>query len=227
MESNQLAIQIRDLRVSYTGTEDILNIKEWTIPSRTKHFLYGASGSGKSTLLSVLSGILSPSSGEVFIGGTQLNKLKSSERDRFRGENIGYIFQQFNLIPYLSVWDNINLPMVWNKDRKKRLRYPSAKEEIRYLASSLMIEDILEKKSYQISVGQAQRVAVARALLGSPPLILADEPTSALDEDSKSEFLKLLFGLVEEEGSTLLFVSHDKSLIPQFDAATNLKDIQS
>ncbi|MCC5816058.1 MAG: ATP-binding cassette domain-containing protein [Leptospira sp.] len=168
MESNQLAIQIRDLRVSYTGTEDILNIKEWTIPSRTKHFLYGASGSGKSTLLSVVSGILSPSSGEVFIGGTQLNKLKSSERDRFRGENIGYIFQQFNLIPYLSVWDNINLPMVWNKDRKKRLRYPSAKEEIRYLAIQLIQTGL--KSSFTGTISKTDLIVGARS--GSTQLLL-------------------------------------------------------
>jgi putative ABC transport system ATP-binding protein len=226
MEITNTALTLENIHVSYPNTPNLLRIQYWEIKKGDKHLLHGSSGSGKSTLLSLISGIIHPQEGTVCIFGKNTTQMKAHESDRFRGENIGYIFQQFNLIHYLSVYENIHLSLYWNPGRKKRLRFKTIKDEISHLAEKLLIQNILNKKASQISVGQAQRVAVARALLGSPQLILADEPTSALDEEAKSEFLKLLFQLVDEQKSTLLFVSHDRSLKSYFTHTTFLRDLQ-
>jgi putative ABC transport system ATP-binding protein len=151
-------INIRDLKFAYEESHPILHISSLNVKAGEFVFLYGPSGSGKSTLLELLAGVLKSSSGELSIGSSDLSKMSVSELDQFRAENIGYIFQNFNLIPYLSVSENIQLPSLFQKEL-------SAPEEIQSLVSKLGLWDHLNKPVAQLSVGQQQRVAVARALV--------------------------------------------------------------
>jgi putative ABC transport system ATP-binding protein len=194
-----------------------------------KVFLMGPSGCGKTTLLSLIGGVVVPQNGEVRILGKIVNKLPSSSRDRFRADHVGYIFQLFNLISYLSVLDNVLLPLSFSYERRRRLREKSVdpSEEAKRLLEGLGID----VKTYgsrsisQLSVGQQQRVAAARALLGDPEIIIADEPTSALDADNRSAFINLLSEECSRHGSTLLFVSHDRSLASHFDQQLSLSTL--
>lgn len=217
-------IQIIDLKFSYSKGETILDIPDFKIESGSKVFLHGPSGSGKTTLLSVLSGILIPKTGQVTLLGQNLSLLKGGELDRFRGNHMGYIFQMFNLIPYLSVMQNILLPLRFNALRKSRIQ-DGEKQEAERLATGLGMQTLLHRQVTDLSVGQQQRVAAARALIGSPEIIIADEPTSALDQDAREEFISLLFDQCSRIGSTLVFVSHDKTLARLFDRNISLKDI--
>jgi putative ABC transport system ATP-binding protein len=211
-------IRIRDLKFSYFEAHPILHIPSLDIKAGEFIFLYGPSGSGKSTLLELLAGVLKSSTGELSIGAFDLCKLSISQLDHFRAENIGYIFQNFNLIPYLSVSENIQLPSLFQKEL-------STPEEIQSLVSQLGLWDHLNKPVSQLSVGQQQRVAVARALVKKPKLILADEPTSALDYNHREKFLKLLFELCKKQGTTVLFVSHDLSMEKLFDRSLSLESV--
>lgn len=217
-------IEIRNLTFGYLPTSTILDIDGLDIQKGERVFLYGPSGAGKTTLLGLLAGMLTPKSAQLKILDTDFGSLSASQSDRFRGSEIGYIFQMFNLIPYLTVKENILLPCLLNSDRAKRITQ-SLDEALHVIASHLKIEMLLEKSVMEISVGQQQRVAVARALLGSPGLILADEPTSALDAGAKGQFLDLLFAECERVGSTLLFVSHDHALSTMFQRSVSLVDI--
>ncbi len=185
--------------------------------------LLGESGSGKSTLLSLICGTVSASAGSVTVAGTPSSDLSGGARDRFRAEQIGMIFQQFNLLPFGSVLDNILLPLRFAPSRRGRVADPRA--EARSLCGALGLPDLLTEKAAALSVGQQQRVAVARAMIGRPPIIIADEPTSALDETSQSAFLDLLFAQVRAHGTTLLMVSHDPRLGARFDRVVAMKDI--
>lgn len=211
-------IRIRDLKFSYFESHPILHIPHLDVRAGEFVFLYGPSGSGKSTLLELLAGVLKSSMGELTIGASDLCKLTISQLDQFRAENIGYIFQNFNLIPYLSVSENIQLPSLFQKEL-------STPEEIQSLVSQLGLWDHLNKPVSQLSVGQQQRVAVARALVKKPKLILADEPTSALDYNHREKFLKLLFELCKKQGTTVLFVSHDLTMEKLFDRSISLESI--
>lgn len=211
-------IKIRDLKFAYEESHPILHIPSLDVKAGEFVFLYGPSGSGKSTLLELLAGVLKSSSGELSIGASDLCKLSISELDQFRAENIGYIFQNFNLIPYLSVSENIQLPSLFQKEL-------SAPAEIQSLVSQLGLWDHLNKPVSQLSVGQQQRVAVARALVKKPKLILADEPTSALDYNHREKFLKLLFELCKKQGTTVLFVSHDLTMEKLFDRSVSLESV--
>jgi putative ABC transport system ATP-binding protein len=191
-------------------------------------FIAGPSGSGKSTLLGLIAGILSPQSGVVSINGVCLNNLGGAQRDVFRGNHIGFIFQQFNLIPYLSILENVLIPCHFSPLRHRQAcrQAGSPAQAARILLERLdMSSTLWERKVNQLSVGQQQRVAAARALIGSPPVLIADEPTSALDADRRKAFLRLLLRECGESGATLLFVSHDRSLAEDFTSAVYLPDL--
>lgn len=186
--------------------------------------LLGASGSGKSTLLSLVCGIVAADRGKVTVDGTDIGALSMGARDRFRAERIGVIFQQFNLLPYAWVADNILLPLRFAPERRRRAG-DAASEAARLCAALGLPEGVLTFRSGRLSVGQQQRVAVARALIGSPPLIVADEPTSALDANTQDTFLSLLFEQAGQAGSSLLMVSHDERLGQRFDRVVRIEDI--
>ena len=188
--------------------------------------LIGASGSGKSTLLSLICGIVPATRGRVSVGGTDLGTLSAGGRDRFRAEQIGVIFQQFNLLPYAKVIDNILLPLRFAPHRRTRAG-GGVTEAARLCAELGLPDEVLSRQAGRLSVGQQQRVAVARALIGAPPLIVADEPTSALDAETQDSFLRLLFDRTNEVQSALLMVSHDERLAPRFDRVIRLADIVS
>ncbi|MDA8647740.1 ATP-binding cassette domain-containing protein, partial [Rhodobacteraceae bacterium] len=184
----------------------------------------GASGTGKSTLLSVISGTLLPDQGSVEIAKTEITNLSASARDSFRAEQLGVIFQQFNLLPFGSVADNILLPLRFAPIRRNRVK--DAKSEVARLCAALGLPvDIGREKASSLSVGQQQRVAVARALIGHPPLIIADEPTSALDINSQDAFLDLLFTQAQTQGTSVVLVSHDERLGPRFDRILHMEEI--
>jgi putative ABC transport system ATP-binding protein len=188
-------------------------------------FLHGASGSGKSTLLAMLGGVRTPDSGTVEVLGTGLNRLRAARRDRFRADHIGFVFQMFNLLPFLSLIDNVLLPCRFSKVRAMRAR--AAHGNLQAHASALLMALDLPTSTHArpvtaLSVGQQQRVAVARALAGAPELLICDEPTSALDADTQTCFLDLLFAQLQQTGSTLIFVSHDRSLAHRFSRSVDL-----
>ncbi len=218
-------IEIHNLEFAYTAEEKILSIPEWSLNTEEKIFLYGPSGTGKTTFLEILAGVLLPQKGMVKILGQDLASMSNSERDQFRAAHMGYIFQNFNLIPYLSVEENISLPCQLSAVRREHLVEKNISQEIRHLCERLGILELLSKNVTNLSVGQQQRVAVARALLGKPSLILADEPTSALDYDHREKFLKLLFELCAEYKTSLIFVSHDRSMESLFDRSLSLHEI--
>ena len=214
-------IQIKDLSFSYgSDSKPTLQIPHLTIDKNETVFLFGASGSGKTTLLEILAGVITGQSGEVEMLGKQTQTMSLSERDQFRSDHIGYIFQQFNLIPYLTAKENILLPFTFSDKKLDQALYDK-------VVSSLGLSEHIEKLATQLSVGQQQRVAAARALMTKPEIILADEPTSALDYDHRESFLKILFSLVKAQGSTLIFVSHDRSIQNLFDRHLNLSDVNA
>ena len=201
-----------------------LSLSDLTVSYGEKLLLLGASGTGKSTLLSVISGTLLPDQGSVEIAKTEITNLSASARDRFRAEQLGVIFQQFNLLPFGSVADNILLPLRFAPIRRNRVK--DAKSEVARLCAALGLPvDIGREKASSLSVGQQQRVAVARALIGHPPLIIADEPTSALDINSQDAFLDLLFTQAQTRGTSVVMVSHDERLGPRFDRILHMEEI--
>ncbi len=209
----------------------ILDIEHLQIKANEKVFIQGESGSGKSTLLNLIAGVITPQKGEVIINGNYLNTLKNAQRDNFRANHIGFIFQQFNLIPYLNLIENIILPCKFSLLRKEKAlkNSKSLEEEAIRLLDNLGISasSILKRSVGELSIGQQQRVAIARALIGSPDIIIADEPTSALDSEHKTSFVKMLFDECEKENITLIFVSHDESLKNHFQRCIKLSSINS
>ena len=195
-----------------------------TVLTGEKVFIYGPSGSGKTTLLNLIAGILISQSGSLVILDKNIMALPSGARDSFRGDHIGFVFQSFNLIPYLTIYENILLPL---KSSTKRLANAgdNVDGEIKRLADHLEMEKFLNKRVSQLSIGQQQRVAVARSLIGNPQIIIADEPTSSLDEDIANRFMQLLLAEHEKKQFTLLFVSHDKRLARFFDREIALAEI--
>ena len=226
MSQSDLVLNISHLRHAFEGRGEVLDIPNLQLKRGEMLFLHGPSGSGKTTLLSLITGILPIQKGHIKILGQPLEKLSSGQRDTLRAAHMGYIFQVFNLLPFLSVMENILLPVQMNKHRASRLpQVASPREEARRLAEKLSIGHLLDENAGQLSVGQQQRVAAARALIGNPDLIVADEPTSALDSDLRESFVSMLFEQAREQNSSVLFVSHDRSLMPLFDRAVALADI--
>lgn len=219
-------IEIQNLLFRYpNNSSDTLNLPEFTVKSGEKIFLHGPSGSGKSTLLEILAGVLSPTQGNLKILNENLSSFSSSAKDLFRANHIGYIFQSFNLISYLTVTENISLPLHFSPLKRKKVPRNNEKETIAALTQDLGISELINKRVAELSVGQQQRVAVARALIGSPEIILADEPTSALDHDHREKFIKLLFMVADKSKITVIFVSHDKTLEKIFDRTVSLLDL--
>ena len=219
------ALSLRNVGFRWPGRQSFrLTVPGFTLQRGETVLLLGESGSGKSTLLSLICGIIVPQEGQVEVDGTSLSSLRAGARDRFRAERIGVIFQQFNLLPYGSVRDNIRLPLRFAPDRRSRAG--DAEAEAARLCTALGLAPELQgAPAGRLSVGQQQRVAVARALIGQPPLIVADEPTSALDARTQDAFLGLLFDQVRAAGSALLMVSHDDRLGARFDRVLRLDDI--
>jgi putative ABC transport system ATP-binding protein len=226
-ESSKLApaVELSQVRFRYEGGPDILHIPSLVVERHERIFLYGPSGSGKTTLLGLMAGVLRASEGSVQVLGRNLTALSAQQRDAYRGAHIGYIFQLFNLITYLNVEDNILLPCRLHRERRTRIGGQSLGATALAMATRLGIAPLLHQKVANLSVGEQQRVAAARALIGMPEVILADEPTSALDYDHRQRFLELLFECGAEAGSTLIFVSHDRTLLPFFHRAVSLPEI--
>jgi putative ABC transport system ATP-binding protein len=229
MTAEQNAIGLEQVLFHWPGAPTpCLEIEHFTLAGQERVFLHGASGSGKSTLLSLIAGVLLPQRGRVVIQGQHLTALSAGTRDRFRADRIGFIFQLFNLLPYLSALDNILLPCRFSAARRQRLQVsgstPAA--EARRLAARLDLDpELLLRPAAQLSVGQQQRVAAARALIGRPALIIADEPTSSLDADRQRAFLDLLLAECAAAEAALLFVSHDVRLAHRFDRVVPLAAI--
>ncbi len=222
-------VQMSDVRFTWPGRNAFtLSIDGFSLNKGERLLLIGPSGSGKSTFLSLLAGIAAPQQGVIEVLGTDIARLRGAARDRFRAEHYGIIFQMFNLLPYGSVIDNVVLPLSFSKTRRMRAEGKGGvKAEAERLLESLGIEPALVNgaSAANLSVGQQQRVAAARALIGAPELIVADEPTSSLDRDLQQAFLDLLFEDVAEAGATLIMVSHDVSLAGRFTRVANLGDI--
>ncbi len=218
----EAVIEMSDVRFAWGPTApDVIDIQRLHIDRGERVFLRGPSGSGKSSLLSLLAGVLVPREGTIRMLGTETASMRGPARDRFRADHIGFIFQLFNLIPYLSVLENVCLPCGFSARRRERatLTGGSVQAEAERLLGHLDMADaaLLNRPVTALSVGQQQRVAAARALIGAPELVIADEPTSSLDEDRRSAFLDLLFSECARSGSTLVFVSHDAALGSRFD----------
>jgi len=221
-----MSIQLCNLEFYYpkTAKKPVLHIDNWSLPGKEKCFIYGPSGSGKSTLLNLISGLLRPTSGRINVLGEQLETMSSRQRDKFRANNIGYIFQQFNLIQYLNAVENIKLAN----------HFSAGKADTKLTKQSYALLDMLgicerdwHRPVSQMSIGQQQRVSIARALINRPRLLIADEPTSALDSNARNNFMTLLTSLCQESKTTLLFVSHDMQLKPHFDSVQALSEINA
>ena len=222
-------IDLANVVFCWESGKPVLDIPELVVHRAQKVFIHGPSGSGKTTLLGMLGGVLTPDTGQVGVLGTDLTTLSPVQRDHFRARHIGFIFQMFNLIPYLSVLDNVTLPLSFADERLQTVQRCGLTpvQEAKRLLAHLGLDDpsLLERSVTGLSISQQQRVASARALIGSPQLIIADEPTSALDADSRRAFIRLLFNECEAAGSTVLFVSHDRSLESLFDHSVSLREI--
>jgi putative ABC transport system ATP-binding protein len=222
-------IELSELGFAWPGQPELLDIPAFSLQRGESLFLKGPSGSGKTTLLGLLGGVQKPARGSIRLLGSDLSQLSAGARDHFRVDHTGYIFQQFNLLPFLSVRENVELPCHFSKLRSQRAqqRHGSVANAAATLLAHLGLHDpqLLSRRADALSIGQQQRVAAARALIGQPELVIADEPTSALDSDAREAFLQLLFAECREAGSSLLFVSHDQSLAPLFDRSLSLADL--
>ncbi len=220
------AVEINNLLFKWSKEKEFsLKIKKLKIQNEKKIIIFGKSGSGKSTLLNLISGILAPNSGTLIVKDTVINKLSQKKKDEFRAYNIGVIFQQFNILNYISPLQNILLPCFFTQFKKYNKEY--FYNRTFNLAKKLDITEniLLQNNSKNLSVGQKQRIAILRAIINKPFLILADEATSALDENNKKSFINLLMNLCDEEKVTLMMASHDISLKKNFDTFINLEKI--
>lgn len=230
MTSSQPCIQLSNIDFSWPkNSNPLINIPSLRVDAGSSLFIQGSSGCGKSTLLNLITGVLTPNQGKINILGNEITCQKSSQRDQFRADHFGIIFQQFNLIPYLTVLENICLPCMFSKRRATRVEvdHETLTEQAHRLLEGLQLDshDIASRNVTELSTGQQQRIAVARALIGSPEIIIADEPTSALDSNATVSFMNLLFEQVMNSDSTLLFVSHDKSLAENFDRCISFDEL--
>ena len=220
-------IDIHQLRFAWPrAARDTLAIDALHVAPGESVFLHGPSGCGKSTLLGLLAGVLVPTAGQVTLMGQPWSALGGAARDRLRADHVGYIFQQFNLLPYLSVLDNVRLPCRFSARRAQRAGDAAATARA-LLAQVGLAEDHWTRRADELSVGQQQRVAAARALIGTPELVIADEPTSALDAALRDGFMAQLLAQCRAAGSTLVFVSHDERLAVHFDRRLSLPAINT
>jgi putative ABC transport system ATP-binding protein len=215
----RVVLAAEGLRFSWPGMpRPCIDIEALRITAGEAVFLHGPSGCGKSTLLSLLAGVLVADEGRVMLLGHDWSQLSGAARDRCRVAHVGYIFQQFNLLPYLSVLDNVLLPCRFSQRRESQAaRSGSAREEAQHLLEQMGLDrNLWKRQAMQLSVGQQQRVAAARALIGQPEVVIADEPTSALDEDRREAFLDVLLTACAVNNSALVFVSHDQRIAQRF-----------
>lgn len=217
-------ISLEDVQFGH-GTRLVLDIPRLWVEQGSSVLLRGISGGGKSTLLGLLAGVLLPGKGRVEVAGHALQDMGGAARDRFRADQLGVIFQQFNLLPFLTVRDNIALGLRFSRLRSARISGPLDAEIARLLQALQLNPELMQRRAGTLSVGQQQRVAAARALIGRPALLLADEPTSALDREAASAFLQLMSAQCQAAGTTVLVVSHDDSLQPLFDRTISLSEI--
>lgn len=225
MKLNKI-LEINNLKFFWSINDDFkIEINNFKIKNNEKILLLGKSGSGKSTLLNLISGILKPVSGSIKVESKELNLLSSSQLDNFRAENIGVIFQQFNLLNFTSPIDNILLPCHFTNFKNKNYKF--FKERALSLGEKLNLDQKLltKKNSNKLSVGQQQRISILRAVINMPKIILADEPTSALDQSNQDLFLEMLFGICHDEKVSLIMVSHDESLKSKFDKSYYIESL--
>ncbi len=217
------AVMLRDLQFQYPGkaTACVLDIPFWSIAQGDRLFIQGPSGSGKSTLLNLIAGILIATCGKIEVLGQDLSELSPAQRDRFRAQHIGVVFQQFNLIHYLSVIDNVRLAAYFANSNLAEVT-----TRAKHLFAALNLnESLFTQQADRLSVGQQQRVAIARALINQPEILIADEPTSALDQATRNRFIETLLTLSSAQNTTLIFVSHDNTLAPHFQHHINLTEL--
>ncbi len=214
------AIEIDGLQFAYgAASPPVVDIPRWRVAAGSRLFVHGPSGSGKSTLLNLVGGILSPSQGEIRLLGQPFSSLGKRRRDRFRARHVGMVFQQFNLVPYLGVLDNIRLAGHFAGTAMKEVN-----DRGKALLAGLGIEPALHRRrASALSIGQQQRVAIARALVNRPEILIVDEPTSALDDAHASQFMAVLLDTLAGSDTTLLFVSHDRRLVSHFPEALDLR----
>ncbi len=219
-------VLMEDVGFSWEGHREgfRLDLPALRLGSGSRTLLVGPSGSGKSTLLNLLCGTLAPDRGRIVVDGTDITTLSGAARDRFRAERIGLVFQMFNLVPYLGIVENVTLPLRFAPERRDRVAQAGGghAEATRLLIRLGLDPGLIDRPVARLSVGQQQRVAAARALIGTPALAVADEPTSALDRDRQDGFLDLLFQEVEAAGATLLMVSHETRFADRFDHVIDL-----
>tara|TARA_R110000772_G_scaffold110305_14_gene213899 strand:- start:2776 stop:3501 length:726 start_codon:yes stop_codon:yes gene_type:complete len=218
-----LGINMQNVQHRYdqSSTAAVLSIPHWQVKQGDRVFLHGDSGSGKTTLLNLLSGILTPTEGTIELLEQPFSTLSARRRDAFRARHIGVVFQQFNLVPYLSVLKNIQLANYFAAKRDKHIE-----ETANTLLAKLNLPaNVLHKPANTLSVGQQQRVAIARALINQPELLLVDEPTSALDASARDAFMDILLNMCENAGASLVFVSHDMSLQRFFSTSIDMPSL--
>ncbi len=218
---------LNNIDYAFKGSESnkAFKLPHLSVQKGEHSLILGPSGCGKSTLLNLLAGFIKPCQGEMTILNQDMKKLSSLQKDRFRAENMGIIFQQFNLLPFADIYTNIALALRFCPLRRKKVN--NIKAEIQYLLKELDFkgESWPKQKALNLSVGQQQRIAAARALIGGPQIILADEPTSALDEQTTARFMALIFHVAKQQNSTLIMVSHNSQLKPYFERIIHLDKI--
>ena len=228
-ESSAVVLSNIDFSWGHSPDNFRFGITHFEVSRGESNILVAPSGAGKSTLLGIICGTLKPLSGKTTVLGQNLEDYGDRVRDRFRADHMGIIFQQFNLLPYLSAIDNVLLPLNFSVSRKRACGSTQAQchMEAERLLDALEIDTktLAKKKAAELSIGQQQRVAAARAFIGAPQLIIADEPTSSLDEAVQSKFMDQLFLQHKETGSTLIMVSHDSRITQYFDTVTRLEEI--
>ncbi len=222
-------VALNDVNFRWRTGPPLLKISAFEVAAGERVFIRGPSGSGKSTLLGLIGGVLTAASGTVRVLGESLGEIGAARRDALRVDRIGFIFQMFNLLPYLSVRDNVALPCRFSIRRRERATAGGigVQAEAERLLRRLGLDDpaLLGRRVTELSIGQQQRVAAARALIGQPELLIADEPTSALDADARASFLELLMAECQTAGSAIVFVSHDRSLAARFDRQVDLLEL--
>ncbi|MBW2707207.1 MAG: ABC transporter ATP-binding protein [Deltaproteobacteria bacterium] len=216
-------IAISNLKFSYRIGNFTLHIPEFSVDKHEKIAVIGPSGTGKTTLLNLIAGIIVPSRGSIRINHTSVDQLNDAQRRQFRITHIGFVFQDFELLDYLNVYDNILHPC---RITKALQLDPAVRQRARMLAQEMGIGDKLKRQASDLSQGERQRAAICRALLPRPGLILADEATGNLDPENKTRILDLLFRAVEEHDTTLLAVTHDHELLKRFDRIVDFKEFR-
>lgn len=214
------ALEFHNLAFSYTNSDKpLIHINHFSLQKGDSVLLFGPSGSGKSTLLNLITGLLSPVSGQIIANAQVLTDMKQAKRDGFRAKHMGVITQKLNLLPYLSVLDNLKLML-------KFAHKPLVMQDVDTLLENLNLSAQKHQQVRYLSLGQQQRAAIARALVHQPELVIADEPTSALDDDNKARFMDTLLKQTKKQGSSLFVVSHDISLKAYFEQSLEISHFQ-